>query len=204
MGYLPSGGFIHLATSKTRTVNTIKRVIQDFCSNTGDIQPFFDESALYSCAEEWQEEIFAWEKSYREDFTAATGKDSSGETLSHIKYAGVLLRAFTQCGHEGIIAASVNGILPEKVKDAVEAYPNEFLVFSAVYWLFHEQQCQRGDATLLYDPEYPPMNTRYMRAMVHYLSSGGDSQTSTGCRNSDLYLIFKTMDLYGVNASYLA
>jgi hypothetical protein len=202
MGYLPTGGFLHLVTSSKFTVTAIKHVIADFCRLYGDIQPFFDDQALTRCAEEWRDEIFNWTQRYRADFALAGGLDSADEELSHIKHAGALLRAFTQCGYEGVQAASVNGILPAHTKDLIEAYPNEYLIFIAVYWLFNEQQYQRADAKLLYDHEDPPMNSRYMRAVVYYLSSGGDGSSNETCRNSDLYLIFKTMDLFGVTADY--
>lgn len=200
MGYLPVGGFLHLATSKNLTVTVLKRVICDFCARYGDIQPSFNDVLMEKCAEEWQAEIFDWTERYQEDFSAWNGGDASNETLSHIKYAGTLLRAYTQIGMEGVEAAAVGGLLPEKTKDLIEARPNEFLMFAAVFWLFNEQQYQRADAKLNYDVENPPMNPRYMRAMTHYLHAGGNGSNDETCRNSDLYMVFKAMDLFGASS----
>jgi hypothetical protein len=74
-------------------------------------------------------------------------------------------------------------------------------MFYAVYWLFTEQQYQRN-IPLLYNPEHPPMNSRYARAMVHYLRLGRDGQGYSSRTAADFYMIFKTMDLYGVKADY--
>jgi len=95
----------------------------------------------------------------------------------------------------------VNGILPRRQRDLIVAYPNEYMMLHAVYWLFTEQQYQR-DIPLLYDPENPPMNPRYARAMVHYLRMGRNGHESPSRTAADFYMIFKTMDLYGVKAKY--
>jgi hypothetical protein len=190
-------------TSKRLVINTLKRVIGDFCQKFGNLTPFYDDKAFDRCAEEWQEEIFRWTKEYQEQFATAYGGRAEDETLSHIKHAGALLYAFTQRGHEPVQAIRVGGILPEKTRDLVTAFPNETLMFMAVYWLFCEQQYQRG-IDLKFDPEVPPMNPRYLRAIVHYLRRRRRTENPESCDSGDLYLIFKTMDLYGGDNNYSA
>lgn len=201
MGYLPPGGFLHLATSKTLVVSTLRRAILDFCKSCGDIEPFFDEDALEVCAEDWQENVFQWSMTYKQEFANANGSDAEDETISHIKYAGALLCALTQCENDPVEAVLVKGILPTRQRDLIVAYPNEYVMFMAVYWLFNEQQYQRGEP-MLYDIGNAPMNPRYSRAMVHYLRMGRNGYSSTIRTPADFYMIFKSMDLYGVECDY--
>lgn len=202
MGYLPAGGFIHLTTSTTFTVNVIKRVVVDLCKAYGDVEPFFDEAALKKSAELWREVVVEWSATYSREFEHANGRSGAEETLSHIKHAGSLLYAFTQSEEDGVVASLVRGILPERIKDLVEGYPNEVLIFLAVYWLFNEQQYQRADAELLYDYKQPPMNPRYLRSMAAYLNRTMRGNGGHACKPADLYLIFKTMDLMGAKTEY--
>ncbi|MGI9402417.1 MAG: hypothetical protein ACR2O0_14275 [Rhizobiaceae bacterium] len=201
MGYLPPGGFMHLATSKTLVVSTLRRTITDFCKSCGDIEPFFDNTAFEVCAQDWQEKIHQWSETYQQEFAEANGTDAEDESISHIKFAGALLCALTQCENDPVEAVEVKGILPQRQHDLIIAYPNEYMMFMAVYWLFNEQQYQR-DETLLYDIENPPMNPRYSRAMVHYLRLGQNGISKRLRSPADFYMIFKSMDLYGVKCDY--
>lgn len=130
---------------------------------------------------------------------------------SHLKVFGHLLYSLTQlrdqvsgdriafCGIEDPNGTKSQEQFTEA--DFLRVHFHEFASFTIVYEMLISAQRRRKE-TLRFDPVRPPTNRRFTRSMVDYLRQW-DAGPLVGDRTPfDFYMVFKAMDLYGVDASY--
>jgi hypothetical protein len=168
----------------------------------GGSRLFWDEQAFKQAMAHWKNEVVEWSLRARSEIEAEGLPPDDFRDLSFIKYLSVLLWAMTQAGVEPIQAVEVGAVVPKKLCDLLEAYPNEYFSFMTVFGMFHDLEYQR-DITSRYDLMRPPMHYRYMRAMTHYLARWRPELGShSPVRYEDLYLILKTFDLTAMVTDY--
>ncbi|RLC55327.1 MAG: hypothetical protein DRI30_07755, partial [Chloroflexi bacterium] len=184
----------------------IKRNAEFFVSGIGDARVIWNQDELNFCIKHFQSKC----TSYLSDLL-------NGDP-SHIKILGHLLYSLTQLERtdrrsEGIISVGLQGLVfhrervqnPEKAKEfakIIEICANETLMFMAVYFEFCNVQRSR-DVQKRFDLNQAPMHQRYLRAMIEYLRPNSNEKLGYLKTSFDFYLIFKSMDLYGVDTPYL-
>lgn len=130
---------------------------------------------------------------------------------SHLKIFGHLLYSLTQLRDpttgDRIVFCGVVDPAGAKAADDFEdsdflrVHFHEFACFTLVYEMLTSAQRRRKEA-LRFDPVRPPTNKRFTRSMIDYLRQW-DTGPLIGDRIPfDFYMVFKAMDLYGVDASY--
>lgn len=130
---------------------------------------------------------------------------------SHLKVFGHLLFSLTQlrddtsgdriafCGIENPNGPKTKDLFAEA--DFLRVHFHEFASFTVVYEMLISAQRRRKES-LRFDPVRPPTNKRFTRSMVDYLRQW-DVGPLIGDRTPfDFYMVFKAMDLYGVDAAY--
>ena len=122
---------------------------------------------------------------------------------SHLKFFGHLLYSLTQSQNEAGERLIFFGLLPENCKhlepdDQYQGvYFHEFCCFVIVDHMFRWAQRLR-DEDLSFDPLNPPSSRRYVRSMVDYIRKWPVAELHEDKTPFDFYMIFKTMDLYGL------
>lgn len=121
---------------------------------------------------------------------------------SHLKIFGHLLYSLTHSRMPDGSRAVFFGVRPENLgnlKDRLFTiqYFHEYASFVIVYEMLCHAQRQRLE-TLRFDPLKPPMSRRFTRSMIDYLREWPEGSLATGRTPFDLYMVFKAMDLYGV------
>jgi hypothetical protein len=130
---------------------------------------------------------------------------------SHLKVFGHLLYSLTQLRDEKtgdrLVFCAVADPGGEKTRETlVEAdffrvHFHEVACFNTVYEMLLSAQLRRKEP-LRFDPKAPPANKRFTRSMVDYIRQW-DTGPLKGDRSPfDFYMVFKAMDLYGVDTQY--
>ena len=128
------------------------------------------------------------------------------EDPSHLKIFGHLLYSLTQLRDEQgerrdfLFCERVIRDTDEPSVEFLRVHFHEFACFTAVYNMFVSAQRQRREP-LRFDYTRPPASARFTRSMVDYLREWGEGPLSGDRTPFDIYMIFKSMDLYGVEAS---
>ncbi|WP_425071308.1 hypothetical protein [Sagittula sp. S175] len=129
------------------------------------------------------------------------------ESPSHLKIFGSLLHSLTQARGCNGQRPVFWGVLPS-AKDTVDAknhilvdYFHEYCSFIVVYEMLCSTQRQRREP-LKFDPLKPPSNPRFTRSMVDYLREWPAEPLKGDRTPYDFYMVFKAMDLYGVETNY--
>ncbi len=129
------------------------------------------------------------------------------ETPSHLKVFGHLLFALTQSSDDGSEKPCFFALLPEtetslgSSKQFFVDFFHEYCCFLIVFEMLCSAQRQRKEA-LKFDPTKPPTNPRFSRSMVDYIREWESGPLSGQRTPFDFYMVFKAMDLFGVEASY--
>jgi hypothetical protein len=165
-----------------------------------DLNLFLDHNTLRIC-------INSFRQTFYRQYDLISGKPG------HIKMMGHLLFCLTQLeGDDGdkITFAysrnfqtkedSVNTQFEDRRKLCHDFF-NEAVSVGFVFQEFMRMQSLRTDAKNRLSSDLR-LHNRYFRAMIDYLRIWG-RENPTGIRSSyDLYMIFKTMDLFGMDADY--
>ena len=129
---------------------------------------------------------------------------------SHLKVFGYLLYCLTQLRDPstkqrlafcGMLSGSGKPKTEFEDDDYLRVHFNEFAAFNIVSNMLVSAQ-RRRDATLKFDGTKPPTNTRYTRSMIDYLRQWDEGPLVGDRIPYDFYMVFKTMDLYGVENAY--
>lgn len=193
--------FIELLNNVAYFRQVFRDIVDETAQKIGGTRLFWDEDALRDAFSEWKAAYAEWLLSFHGEMSRSGVSDPADLQLSHIKSMGLLLETLTQFGHEPIRAANVEGVLPEQLKLLVEGFPNETFCFLGCYFIFCFQQGER-DAERTFDPTNPPMHFRFLRSMVAYLRQAQSEYGGTPHSKDDFYMLFKAMDLFGMNEDY--
>ncbi len=193
--------FLHLLNQPAFYQKVITEICEDHARITGDIEIFWNSQHLSDAFNQWQSKMAEWLIFYSNLQDTQSQTCAPDADLSHIKSVGVLLYCLTQTEHQPIEAVLVSGILPGDLKNLIEAYPNEYFCFLCMYHIFNFQQHDRN-IEARYDFANPPLHFRYLRSMVYYLRGTNIQGESAPRTAEDFYMIFKTMDLFGLKENY--
>jgi hypothetical protein len=130
------------------------------------------------------------------------------DSPSHLKVFGHLLYSMTQLRDEEdrrlrfwAIDQDTGVTIPEEARQSVVFF-HEFCSFIVVHQMLCSAQGRRargGKPTKLnFNPQKPPTNPRYARSMLGYLREWRGGPLKQDKTPYDFYMIFKTMDLYGL------
>jgi hypothetical protein len=181
--------------------NLFKAIVDKFAHENGNVKLFWDDAKLKEAFSDWQLCVGEWLTKFKADMVSTGAADTDSLELSHIKSMGALLDCLTQRGFEPIKAARVDGILTNNLRRMVVAYPNEYYNFIGCLLIFNFQQREREIASR-YDLDKPPLHFRYVRSMIAYLRQYYSEKDVYPRDETDFYMIFKTMDLYGLEEDY--
>jgi hypothetical protein len=162
----------------------------------------WDTEALGRCLSIWQETCARWHSNAKRETSMFGAGNTQSSGLSSIKYMSVLLWALTQTGESPVASIEMSDGPLGDIEILFHNWPNECCCFMGVYHHFHDLQAQRG-VLARYDLDGPPMHYRFLRAMAYYLARPR-VEAALGKRvdYEDLYLIFKGMDLIGIDTDY--
>lgn len=128
---------------------------------------------------------------------------------SHLKIFGHLLYCMTQARDTGGRRIDFSFCNDKDVSELADReakhikylsdYFHEFSCFVVVNQMLLSAQLQREER-LKYDTRRPPSSRRFTRSMVDYLREWPEGSLSYDKTPFDLYMIFKAMDLYGVES----
>lgn len=207
-----SNGIVGLLTGHDPLAVHFEYIVKRLAAKRG-LYAEISHSEIRKAHKIWQDRIVSWTSEIVEQWLEMVGEEvdaSTATTLSHMKKAGALLWAlnhedlgeliqFQQLDKQLIeklqqqnIEANVRDLYNDAAQ-IYQAYPNQALSFSFTCIVFNHEQYLRGmDAN--YEYSNPPISKHYLQNMCWFLLSQRPSMES-------LYMIFKTMDLFGIKHS---
>lgn len=196
---LPPNGFIGLLTGSDPFGYHFRRLTINATCRVG-LFPLIDDDRLTRTLECWIEAVVSW-------FGELEATEFQDE--SHIKMAGALLWAIIQeecCPvdsvvqlrsehHDEIRRLGLTSNIREFKKDRGKLYiarANASLGYVFTTAIFNSIQRARGITRAGIDFDDPPFTTHYFQNLCRYLATQSPTKV-------DLYMIFKTMDLYALD-----
>ena|GEM_PF-5264420 len=122
---------------------------------------------------------------------------------SHLKVLGHLLYSLTQVRDtedQRVRCFAIEPDLAATLSDEnkrLGAFFHEFCCYTVVHTMLCSAQ-RRRRAKLVFEPQKPPTNPRFTRSMISYLRDWRGGPLTNDKSPYDFYMIFKTMDLYGL------
>lgn len=194
----PSHGFIGLLTGNEPFALHVEQIAVHALARLG-LFPVIDQQRLETTRAMWRECCARWKE-----------PDEPADKVSHIKMAGALLWSFIQ--KDALPIDQVVQVGPEHAKrldqfgatdrirefqkgkgDIFQGMPNPAVAFIVVSAIFNTIQRARKMTRAGIDFDKPPMTRHYLHNMACWYMIDHDP------RPEDLYMIFKTMDLYALN-----
>lgn len=194
----PSNGFLTLLTGAEPFALHIEQISIHATVKLG-LFPEFNSARLAAT-------LFLW----RETFSRWKQPDEGAEAVSQIKMAGALLWSFIQedcCPIDCVLPVNgnhkekldkfgatdrVRQLLPQK-GDILRASPNPALGYIVVTAIFNTIQRMRGITRAGIDFDNPPLTRHYFQNLACWYLVSQDPNPE------DLYMIYKTMDLYALD-----
>jgi len=154
---------------------------------------FIDDAALGGAVSHFQRNCLAY------------WRELEVEDPSHLKIFGSLLYSLTQRRDESgrridfvFFDEAVEGDTKERRhRRFLVDHFHEFACFTAVFEMFIAAQVLRTER-IRFDQRQPPASDRYTRSIVDYLRDFPHDLMSRDRTPFDLYMIFKSMDLFGM------
>ena len=194
----PSQGFIGLLTGQESFELHVEQISVHALARLG-LFPLFDKARLATTLQLWRETYARWKE-----------PSEPADKVSHIKMAGALLWSFIQ--EEALPIDQIVQIAPEHLNkleqfgandrvldfqkgkgDIFQGAPNPAIGFVVVTSIFNTIQRARKMTRSGIDFDKPPLTKHYLHNMACWYMIDHDP------RPEDLYMIFKTMDLYALN-----
>lgn len=200
---LPAHGFVGLLTDRNKFKFHFSQIAMHTAAGTG-LFPEIKEKRLLAAHTLWREEVMRW-------FSELDA--SEFQEVSHIKMAGALLwsllrrqccpvRKIVEIEEKHLPALTRHCVSPnirvlddyrEESGKIVKASPNPTLGYIFTSAIFNSIQRGRGKKRDCIDLSKPPMTYHFFKNLsCWYLVERSPSK-------EDLYMLFKTMDLYGLN-----